>query len=592
MAWPAYDAAVPLIIALFLNTGIALILAMEGWKHRSAVLARIFVCMMAGVFIWSFVYAIQLGIEGAALQFRLVQIEYIGIQLVILSAFFFAVKYTGNDSWLSWRSIALVSAVPAAILLAICTNDYHHLYYSGMTMVETGPFPTLRFSYGPLFTLQIAYAYVLTTAALLMMVRHYHRSNPEYRRQTALLLSAYIIPLAGNMIGIAGIGSFHLFFDPTPFCFLVSGIILFYIIVMHELLAILPIARDHAVESLQEGYLVLDENRRVIDINTAALAIFDASRERIFGTPARLLWKGFDDALLHEGSMEVAGGAIRKGLSGRHYDLSFTPVTGRVTDLEGSIVFIHDITENRRYRDALYEANRKITRHDILNQVQGISMLLELIRMEEPPAPNSPLERYLGMIEQGAVNIEHQISFTRDYQDLGVESPTWQNIGMVAAEAAGHLSGRHLGVSVEPQAADCEVYADPLLGKVFYNLFENAVRHGGGKVSTAVVSIAPPPDEGGALVIAIRDNGEGVASKIKERIFDRSFGKNTGFGLFLTREILSITGIAISETGTEGEGACFEITVPSGAWRMAARPPSGPAPAPGTAVAGSTGSTG
>ncbi len=593
MTWPAYEAAVPLIIALFLNTGIALILAVEGWKHRSAVLARIFVVMMAGVFIWSFVYAIQLGIDDAALQYRLAQVMYIGVQLVILSAFFFAVKYTSNESWLSWKAVALISAVPAAILLAILTNDYHHLYYAGMAMVETGPFPTLSFSHGPLFPVQIAYAYVLMVTAIIMMVGHYWRSNPEYRRQTILLLVAYIIPFIGNIAGIAGIGSFHLFFDPTAFCFLISGIILFYIIVMHELLTILPIGRDHAVESLQEGYLVLDENRRVIDINQAALAVFDASRERILGAPARLLWKGFDDALLHhEGSMEVAGDAIRNGLSGRHYDLSFTPVTGRVADQEGSIVFIHDITENRRYRDALYEANRKInlmadiTRHDILNQVQGITMVLELIRMEEPPAPESPLARYLGMIEQGAVNIEHQISFTRDYQDLGVESPTWQNIGMVATEAAGHLSGRHLTVSVEKGTADYEVYADPLLGKVFYNLFENAARHGGEEASAAVVSIAPAPGEGEALTIAIRDDGEGVALKIKKRIFDRSFGKNTGFGLFLTREILSITGIAIHETGTEGDGACFEITVPPGAWRMMAGAPSGPNPSFGTAVTG------
>jgi len=595
MAWPAYEAAVPLIIALFLNTGIALILAMEGFKHRSAVLARIFVVMMAGVIIWSFMYAIQLGIEDIALQFTFSQLMYIGVQLVILSAFFFAVKYTGNEAGLSWRAIALVSAIPAVILLAIFTNDYHHLYYTGMSMVETGPFPTLSFTHGPLFTVQIAYAYVLTIAAILMMVRHYRRSNPEYRRPTILLLIAYIIPLAGNMIGIAGIGSFHLFFDPTAFCFLISGIILFYIIVMHELLAILPIAREHAVESFQEGYLVLDENRRVIDINQAALTIFDASRERILGAQAQVLWRGFDDADLHEGSIEVAGDAIRKGLSGRHYDLSCTPVTGRVADQEGSIVFIHDITENRRYRDALYEANRKInlmadiTRHDILNQVQGITMVLELIRMEDPAAPESPLAHYLDIIERGAVNIEHQISFTRDYQDLGVESPTWQKIDTVAAEAAGLLSSRKLTISVGTEAGDYEVYADPLLGKVFYNLFENAARHGGAGVSAVVVSIAPPPGEGGSLAITLRDDGEGVAPKIKERIFDRSFGKNTGFGLFLTREILSTTGIAIHETGTEGEGACFVITVPSGAWRMAAGPSSEPSHSPGTAVTGSTG---
>jgi signal transduction histidine kinase len=47
--------------------------------------------------------------------------------------------------------------------------------------------------------------------------------------------------------------------------------------------------------------------------------------------------------------------------------------------------------------------------------------------------------------------------------------------------------------------------------------------------------------------------------KDKERIFAKGFGKNTGFGLFLVREILAITGLTISETGFPGKGARFEI---------------------------------
>ena len=50
----------------------------------------------------------------------------------------------------------------------------------------------------------------------------------------------------------------------------------------------------------------------------------------------------------------------------------------------------------------------------------------------------------------------------------------------------------------------------------------------------------------------------------KEKIFDRGFGKNTGLGLTLSREILGITGITIKETGEHGIGARFEITVPKG----------------------------
>ncbi|HNQ30521.1 MAG TPA: sensor histidine kinase, partial [Methanolinea sp.] len=49
--------------------------------------------------------------------------------------------------------------------------------------------------------------------------------------------------------------------------------------------------------------------------------------------------------------------------------------------------------------------------------------------------------------------------------------------------------------------------------------------------------------------------------------FEKGYGKGTGLGLFLSREILSITGMTIRETGIPGEGARFEIVVPKGMWR-------------------------
>jgi len=51
-------------------------------------------------------------------------------------------------------------------------------------------------------------------------------------------------------------------------------------------------------------------------------------------------------------------------------------------------------------------------------------------------------------------------------------------------------------------------------------------------------------------------------------IFEQGFGKHTGLGLFLSREILAITGSTIIENGTPGKGARFEITVPKGMYRF------------------------
>jgi signal transduction histidine kinase len=89
--------------------------------------------------------------------------------------------------------------------------------------------------------------------------------------------------------------------------------------------------------------------------------------------------------------------------------------------------------------------------------------------------------------------------------------------------------------------AGTAVYADPLIVKVFYNLAENAARYGE-KITTIRFS---GEERGGDYLIFCKDDGIGIPAGVKEKIFERGFGQNTGLGLFLAREILDITGITI-----------------------------------------------
>lgn len=79
--------------------------------------------------------------------------------------------------------------------------------------------------------------------------------------------------------------------------------------------------------------------------------------------------------------------------------------------------------------------------------------------------------------------------------------------------------------------------------------------------------------------IVWEDNGTGIPDEEKEQIFHRGYGKNTGLCLFLVREILSITGMMITETGSFGTGARFEIRVPPEKVRI--RGPAAPSPRAG-----------
>ena len=154
------------------------------------------------------------------------------------------------------------------------------------------------------------------------------------------------------------------------------------------------------------------------------------------------------------------------------------------------------------------------------------------------------------------------IQFTGEYEEIGVRAPLWHDCRRLVETT--ELQTRLGQVVVKNDLpAGSEMFADPMIDKVFFNQMDNAIWHGG-KITFIRFYLK---DSGGSHIIVCEDDGDGVVTDEKELIFHRGFGKNTGLGLFLAREILAITGITIRETGTADKGARFEITVPNGAWR-------------------------
>jgi signal transduction histidine kinase len=242
-------------------------------------------------------------------------------------------------------------------------------------------------------------------------------------------------------------------------------------------------------------------------------------------------------------------------------------VADRTLELsEVNEILKNDIIERGKIDKALRQANQKlnilasVTRHDILNKLMALLTFLELSRedVQNDPVILESIEKELDIAEA----IRRQIEFTRFYQDIGVKAPEWQDVAAVIRRAADSL--KVSGITLDVAIRELMIYADPLIEKVFYNLMENSIRHGE-HITTISFSFHESAD--GAMMI-YTDDGVGVAAEDKERIFQRGFGKHTGLGMFLSREILGITGITIKETGEAGKGVRFEITVPKEDYRI------------------------
>jgi PAS domain S-box-containing protein len=223
-----------------------------------------------------------------------------------------------------------------------------------------------------------------------------------------------------------------------------------------------------------------------------------------------------------------------------------------------------DITENKLATEALTQANKKlnllnsVTRHDILNQLTALLGYLDLTRQE---TKDPQTLKYIEKEELAANAIRNQILFTRDYQNIGDQTPHWHNITDTLSHAIATLDLHNIRINAD--LPPIEIYADPMFEKVFYNLMENSIRHGE-RLTKITIHSQDTPD---GINLILEDDGVGIPENAKEKIFRREYFKNTGFGLFLGREILSITNLTISETGIPGEGARFVIHAPKGKYR-------------------------
>ncbi len=313
----------------------------------------------------------------------------------------------------------------------------------------------------------------------------------------------------------------------------------------------------------------------IVSWNPSAEVMYGYTADEAIGKPISMI---IPDELYPEyrrAFMQVKRGkrvpwfeTVRMRKDGSRIDVSMTisPVKDRAGEIIGASAIAKDITGRKRTEEALRQANDKlnllgsITRHDVINQVGILMGYLTLLDEGDQESRN----RHIAAAKQACMTITEQLQFAGTYQKAGMRPPEWVRMRLELLGAASMLDMGE--IEVTDSLGDLEILVDPLFEKVFLNLLLNSRRHGE-KVKRIKVDHL---HRGDGIVVVYSDDGIGIAEDEKERIFERGYGKDNGLGLFLIREVLSITGITISEVGVPGEGVRFEMTIPRGKFRFAA----------------------
>lgn len=551
----------PYFYIFFISAIVTGFTAYYTWNRRTVRSAKTFSILMGLITWWVFFYGFELITVEPDKQFLFLSLEYLAIPWISGFLFWFSLEFGGYEKYCTREGLLVIFLIPAIIFLSFFTNNTFHLFYENFTYVEFQTLIVPSFTPGIMYRVLNIVNIVAEIFCFLVIFKVFLKSPRIFLRQMAVLVICMVLVFVS-------MGFFFLVsrpypnFDPVPILLAIMNVCVLIAIFRLQFFDLIHIPYQSIFENLEEGIIVMDAHNRIIQMNRKASILLEIEPDAVMGEKLNSIdsiLKPYQDKLTGNSYTTIRiENEIKNGEISLLIDMY--PVFNSSLHLQTRMIILRDISEITRTSHALSRAGEKlnllnsITRHDILNQVAIISGYGYL--MTDCIQGDTICQKHLAEINNASDSVKKIIQFTAMYQDLGITKPVWLHVPDIMNNAWNTL---HPPDSVSLQIeTNLVVFADMLLEKVFFNLLDNSFRHGSSVTRIMVTSFRV---ENG-YVLVYEDNGGGVEPKYKERIFSRGFGKNTGYGLFLVREILSITSITIKETGTYGSGVRFEMVIP------------------------------
>ena len=329
-------------------------------------------------------------------------------------------------------------------------------------------------------------------------------------------------------------------------------------------------------ESMMDAFIRVDMDGQIQEYNQSFSEMLGYSDEEL----ARLTYRDLTPEKWHARDQFIVETQILPQGYSFVYEKEYRKKDGTVFPIElrvslirdetgqpsGMWAIVRDITERKRTEEKIRLTNRKlalmndVTYQDIQNKVTVLRGYVELSKdhVHEPDRIQF-IEKERSLLK----SIHDLIKNTKEYQQMGVDQSCWIPLEPAIRTQLSRISRKH-GVSLASDLNGLEIYSDPLINRVFYNIIHNAIEHGG-KITRISLGCRETSD---GIVVICEDDGVGIPFDQKSWVFDRIVGGEGKFGLFFVREFLTLSGMTIKETGTPGKGARFEITVPKGVYRF------------------------
>ena len=320
------------------------------------------------------------------------------------------------------------------------------------------------------------------------------------------------------------------------------------------------------IDNMNEGLIIIDDKKRILSVNSAALKILGAEMPKqgagVFSLhQGEVFYDAVDEVLSGESSVKnIANGDI-------YFQMIANPV---LTDavVTGAVIVIIDVTEKEKLEVMRREFTSNVS-HELktpLTSIYGLSEILMSGNVEEEISRDFAKSIHdetgrmislvndilkLSQLDEGGLN------YHREYVDLFELSNTVADRLKTTADSA--------GVAIEVSGEPVKVFGVyNVLEEIVYNLCDNSLKYNkrGGKVSVTVGRDA------NRAYVSVADTGIGIPEEALPRIFERFYRVDkshsrkiggTGLGLSIVKHAAAMHGAEISAESVLGEGTTITV---------------------------------
>ncbi len=342
----------------FLTINISIALAMAFVAHRkSKVPGAISLTVLSlSLIIWSFSYLLYEIRPDLALDKLLIAIVFFSMTCAASAQLTFVLSFTNHPNRLTRSAIILLGVMPLITQLLFWIKPWNAIFFQNQSALASLDF------FGSLWGRIITfYLFNLTGASVLLLLDTYRRKPRSLFYRSWTILAGSTAPLLDQMLNIVGLNPLPQ--NTTPLlAFTLTGLGFSYALTSQRLIEAVPVTRDAVVEGMDDGWIVLNAQNLIVDINPAAESIVGLSRESVYGHPITSILSDMPNlgqAVSDNQELEMKR-SLKSQQGWRYMNIRVSPIKNHNARNSGHLIVWRDITERRLAEDARQRAREEL----------------------------------------------------------------------------------------------------------------------------------------------------------------------------------------------------------------------------------------